>query len=249
MTTNSTDWLFDLCNTRLKGAPLVDGRCGEVVALAHGEAGFAERLEALLPSRGGVAHLASVAPKVLTIDLIERLAARFVRIDIARTQAACAGVRIAYADPAKLGVDRFLALLAAHERGGAALVVGVGTALTIDLIDASGQHHGGRIAPSPSLMREALHARAAVLPMVGGIRIPFAADTADALASGCEGAALALIADSLSAARERLGIAPALLLHGGGAPALQAALPDSIPAPSLVLEGLACWARLEMESA
>ena len=245
MTTNPADWLFDLGNTRLKCAPLVDGRCGEVVALAHGEAGFAEKLDALLPQRGGVAHLASVVPQALAVDVIERLAARFVRIDIARTQAHCAGVRIAYADPSKLGVDRFLALLGAHERRGAALVVGVGTALTLDLVDASGQHHGGRIAPSPSLMREALHARTPVLPLAGGTRVDFAADTADALASGCEGATIALVAESLATARERLGIAPTLLLHGGGAPALQAALPDAVFVPSLVLEGLACWARLE----
>lgn len=248
MNPNPTDWLFDLGNTRLKCAPLVDGRCGEVVALAHGDADFASKLDALLPQRGGVAHLASVASQALAVDLLESLASRFVRIDIVRTQARCAGMRIAYADPSKLGVDRFLALLAAHERDGAALVVGVGTALTLDLVDASGQHHGGRIAPSPSLMREALHARASVLPLAGGTRVDFAGDTADALASGCEGAALALVADSLAAARERLGITPALLLHGGGAPALQAALPDSVPAPSLVLEGLACWARIEMES-
>ncbi|GAA5000125.1 type III pantothenate kinase [Pseudoluteimonas lycopersici] len=249
MNANPSDWLFDLGNTRLKCAPLVDGRCGEVIALAHGEAGFVEKLDALLPQRGGVAHLASVAPQALTVDLLDRLATRFARIDIARTQASCAGVRIAYADPSKLGVDRFLALLAAHAHGDAALVVGVGTAVTIDLIDANGQHHGGRIAPSPSLMREALHARAAVLPIAGGIRIPFAADTTDALASGCEGAVLALIADSLAAARERLGIAPALLLHGGGADALQSALPHSLSTPSLVLQGLACWARLEVEPA
>lgn len=245
MTANSTDWLFDLGNTRLKCAPWGDGRCGDVVALAHGEAGFAERLDALLPPSGGVAHLASVAPQALTVDLLESLAARFARIDIARTQARCAGVRIAYADPSKLGVDRFLALLAAHERGGAALVVGVGTALTLDLLDAAGQHQGGRIAPSPALMREALHARAAALPCEGGVRMDFASDTADALASGCEGAAIALVDDAIAAARERLGIAPALLLHGGGAPALQVALPDSIALPSLVLQGLACWARLE----
>jgi len=248
MSTNPTDWLFDLGNTRLKCAPLVDGRCGEVAALAHDEAGFAEKLEALLPQRGGVAHVASVAPQASTVDLLDRLASRFARIDLARTQASCAGVRIAYADPSKLGVDRFLALLAAHARGGAALVVGVGTALTLDLIDASGQHHGGRIAPSPALMREALHARASVLPREGGTRVDFASDTTDALASGCEGAALALVADGFAAARERLGIAPILLLHGGGAPALLPALRDAAFAPSLVLEGLACWARLEVES-
>lgn len=245
MNPNPSDWLFDLGNTRLKCAQLVQGRCGEVVAFAHDVADFASRLDALLPRRGGVAHVASVASSASTVELLDRLAARFARIDIARTQASCAGVRIAYADPSKLGVDRFLALLGAHKRGDAALVVGVGTALTIDLIDAGGQHHGGRIAPSPSLMREALNARAQVLPVEGGIRLDFASDTADALASGCEGAALALIADSLVAARERLGIAPALLLHGGGAPDLQPALPGSILVPSLVLQGLACWARLE----
>lgn len=245
---NPPDWLFDLGNTRLKCAPLVDGRCGDFVALAHGEAGFAEKLDALLPRRGGIAHVASVARQALAIDLLEALASRFSRIDVARTRARCAGVRIAYDDPSKLGVDRFLALLAAHERGGAALVVGVGTALTLDLIDAGGRHHGGRIAPSPALMREALHARASVLPPDGGVRVDFASDTADALASGCEGAALALVADSFATARGRLGVAPTLLLHGGGAPALHAALPDAIPAPSLVLEGLACWARSEMES-
>jgi type III pantothenate kinase len=245
MSANPAEWLFDCGNTRLKCAPLVDGRCGEVVALAHGEAGFPGRLDALLPRSGGVAHLASVASQALTVDLLDALASRFARIDIARTQGRCAGVRIAYAEPARLGVDRFLALLAAHERGGAALVVGVGTALTLDLVDANGLHHGGRIAPSPALMREALHARAAALPRQGGARMDFAGDTADALASGCEGAAIALVDDGIAAARKRLGIAPVVLLHGGGAPALQAALPESIALPSLVLQGLACWAGLE----
>ena len=245
MTAHSNDWLFDLGNTRLKCAPLVDGRCGEVVALAHGDAGLASRLDALLPERGGVAHLASVAPQALTAELLDRLATRFARIDIARAQPSCAGVRIAYADPSKLGVDRFLALLGAHRRGGPALVAGVGTALTIDLVDAGGLHHGGRIAPSPALMREALHARVTTLPPDGGMRVDFATNTLDALSSGCEGAALALIAGNLVAARERLGIEPALLLHGGGAPDLQAALPGAVAAPALVLEGLACWAGLE----
>ena len=95
MNTNSTDWLFDLGNTRLKCAPLVDGHCGEVVALAHGDADFASKLDALLPQRGGVAHFASVAPQALTAELLDRLTARFARIDIARTQPSCDGMRIA----------------------------------------------------------------------------------------------------------------------------------------------------------
>lgn len=240
-------WLFDLGNTRLKCAPLgVDGRPGEVLALAHREADVAAALAQALPERIDVAYLASVANEPLRVAVLQALTARCTRISIARTQAAFAGVRIAYAQPHKLGVDRFLALVARHARGeGAALVCGVGTALTLDLVDRDGRHRGGRIAPSPMLMREALHARAPQLPESGGAYHDFAADTADALASGCDGAALALIGYSLDAARAELGQTPPLILHGGGAEALLDRLPNATLVPSLVLEGLAIWAAVE----
>ncbi len=122
------------------------------------------------------------------------------------------------------------------------LVVGVGTALTIDLLDANGQHHGGRISASPTTMREALHARAVQLPATGGDYSEFANDTADALASGCDGAAVALIERSAQQAQTLLGVAPSLLVHGGGAPALMPLLPGADYHPSLVLDGLARWA-------
>jgi type III pantothenate kinase len=65
------------------------------------------------------------------------------------------------------------------------------------LVDGDGRHHGGRIAPSPTLMREMLHARATQLAPMGGTYAEFANDTEDALVSGCEGAALALIERSI----------------------------------------------------
>src|SRR4030095_765238 len=102
---------------------------------------------------------------------------------------------------------------------GAALVCGVGTALTVDLVDGDGRHLGGRIAPSPTLMREVLHARAPQLPEQGGTYADFATDTEDALASGCEGAGVALISHSLDAAERLLGARPQLFLHGGGSEA------------------------------
>jgi len=237
------EWLFDLGNTRLKFAPVRSGgEIGETVALAHGDGDLA----ALPLPRGAVAYVASVASVAMTVGLLDGLARRFGRIQIARTQAHCGPLRIAYAQPARLGVDRFLALLAAahsHNATGV-LVVAVGTALTIDLLDAGGLHRGGRIAPSPALMREALHARAAQLPATGGRLVEFAADTDDALASGCEGAALALVERSLVEARRLLGATPALLLHGGGMASLLPHLPQAIPVPGLVLEGLARWARI-----
>ncbi len=244
-----TEWLFDLGNTRLKFAPLLDdGTVGEVRAIARSAidvgAQTPEPPAIELPG-GAVAHVASVASPDATGALLERLTQRFARIQIARTLAHCNGLRIAYAEPSRLGVDRFLAMLAAHNRVQApALLVAVGTALTVDLLDADGRHRGGRIAPSPALMREALQARAPQLPRAGGAYAEFAADTDDALASGCEGAALALIERSLAQAQALLGTTPRLLLHGGGAPALQAHLPQAEPLPALVLEGLALWAQI-----
>lgn len=241
-------WLFDLGNTRLKMAPLHgDGTIGEVVAVPHDGGRFGTALEAALPGRIDVAHVATVAGPALRLQLSRVLATRCRRISHAATVARLGRLQVGYPQPARLGVDRFLALLAASaDGGGAALVCGVGTALTLDLLDARGRHHGGLIAPSPTLMRQALHARAAHLPAEGGDPTAFATDTADALASGCEGAAVALVGERLDRACGLLGGAPRLLLHGGGAATLAPRLPGATPRPRLVLEGLAEWAQAQV---
>jgi type III pantothenate kinase len=241
------DWLFDLGNTRLKGAPWqADGGLGAVQAQAHAAGGNPAGYDAVLPAAGRTAYLASVAAPALRLELLDALCRRFERIAIARSQCVFDDLRIAYADPDALGVDRFLAMLGARAQAPhAALVVGVGTALTLDLIDADGRHRGGRIAPSPTLMRQALHARVPQLPESGGGYAEFADATAPALASGCEGAALALIERSFDAATTLLGVAPRLWLHGGGADALRPRLAVAEPEAPLVLLGLARWAAVE----
>lgn len=235
-------WLLDLGNTRLKCAPLrADGSIGEVRAIAHDDG--AAWLDAL--PRGEVACIASVASEARRAVLLAALAGRFGRLHLARTEPALGPLRIAYAEPTHLGVDRFLAMLGLCGSG-PMLVVGVGTALTLDLVDAAGRHRGGRIAPSPALMRQALHARAAQLPEAGGDYVEFADDTDHALASGCEGAALALIERSLRAAQLLLGQAPVLQLHGGGAAPLRPQLPAHVWAADAVLHGLARWHALRI---
>ena len=235
-------WLFDLGNTRLKAAELrPDGSLGDVVAIAHDDA---DAWLQALPS-GEVACIASVASDARRTALFDALCTRFVRLHRVRTERVLGSLRIAYAEPAHLGVDRFLAMLGACGQA-ATLVVGVGTALTVDLLDGEGRHHGGRIAPSPSLMREALHQRAAQLPSEGGRYADFGDDTDHALASGCEGAALALIEQSLQAAQARLGVRPALCVHGGGADALRARMGEHAWVPDAVLRGLARWHALRI---
>ncbi len=238
-------WLLDLGNSRLKLAPLeAAGMPGAVVAVDHDGAGFDPSLAAALPQPGATAWLCSVASPALREVLVSWLDARGMRVEAPRVAREFGGVRIGYADPARLGVDRALAMAAVRVRSASpALVVGVGTALTIDLLDAAGLHLGGRIAPSPGLMRAALHARARQLPAEGGHAVGFADDTADALASGCMDAALGAIERSQRDARVRLGAMPCTWLHGGGAAALAGELPGARQAPHLVLEGLAHLAR------
>ncbi|NJC39637.1 type III pantothenate kinase [Xanthomonas arboricola] len=236
-----SEWLFDLGNSRFKYAPLQGDRAGDVQAWPHGVEAMDAVALAALPT-GRIAHVASVAAPALTQRMLGCLRERFEQVRIVRTVAECAGIRIAYADPGRFGVDRFLALLGA--RGDApVLVAGVGTALTIDVLGADGQHHGGRIAASPTTMREALHARAVQLPASGGAYVELADDTDDALTSGCDGAAVALIERSLQHAQRSLGMPVRLLVHGGGAPPLLPLLPDASFRVALVLDGLATWAR------
>ena len=139
------EWLFDLGNTRLKFAPVLSGgEIGDTVALAHVDGDSA----ALALPQGAVAHVASVASAATTVGLLDGLARRFGRIQIARTQAHCGPLRIAYAQPARLGVDRFLALLAAaHSRNATGvLLVAVGTARGA----AQRSTARSRVPPSPS---------------------------------------------------------------------------------------------------
>lgn len=239
------NWLFDLGNTRLKWACCRQGVLVEHGALTHDQGGFDLALDAILERlpRARNAWLASVTNEHLTARLIALCARHGVACHRLCPAAEAAGVRIAYRDPNQLGVDRWLGLLAAHARGpGPWLVVGAGTAVTVDVLDRDGRHLGGAIVASEALMREGLAARVSHLPAVGGEACGFADNTLDALASGTRAAALGLIEHSHALACERLGCSPQLLLAGGGAQVLTAGLRIAHElAPDLVLEGITVW--------
>ena len=106
------------------------------------------------------------------------------------------GLQVAYPE---LGVDRWLAMLAAAELGGAEnkLVVSCGTAVTIDALSYTGRHLGGYIVPGVSLMKRSLHANTAQLPQVAdiGSAIVPGVSTVDCINNG----ALAMVAAMINA--------------------------------------------------
>jgi type III pantothenate kinase len=168
----------------------------------------------------------------------------------AHARAKLGRLRSGYRAPEQLGVDRFLACLAAAERWPqqASLLAIVGTALTIDFVDTTGLHRGGLIAPGPSLMRQSLRQGTAGLNVpIAPKALPaaFADNTLDAIDGGCSRACAALILDRWQQAKSASAAPVQLVLSGGGAAQVQQLLPPTLTlCPELVLLGLAHYRAL-----
>lgn len=239
--------LVDLGNTRLKCALADGGAYGPVQAFAHGSKVWRAQLDAwLAPQRADIetVWLASVAAADRTDEVLAFFAHLGLRVHRVQSQAEALGLIAGYPHVRQLGEDRWLALLAAHlHHPVPCLVVGVGSALTIDALAPGGRHLGGLIAPSPEGMREALFARAPALDRRHAGVVDFATDTASGVASGCTLAAVALIERSLARLQACQSEPVTLLVSGGGADGeFRGHLGPHRHLPGLVLEGLAAWA-------
>ncbi|MBK8814023.1 MAG: type III pantothenate kinase [Methylococcaceae bacterium] len=156
----------------------------------------------------------------------------------AKSAAHCLGVYNSYPEPEKLGVDRWLSMIAGFNTYRSALcIVGCGTAITLDRLDSSGKHLGGLICPGLRLMRHALADGTENLKSVSR-NFPFelANFTDAAIYNGALAAACGLIEHTLKHQTEELQ----LLLTGGDAGIIAAQLDRSaLIEPNLVLRGLA----------
>jgi type III pantothenate kinase len=236
--------LIDAGNSRLKWAWWDGAALGEASAAPNAEMD----LSALWKNgqNADAVWIASVASAAANTALASAVRERFDAEPVfAATRAQVCGVRVAYAKPENLGVDRFLGLIAAHAQAPMAMVIaGCGTALTLDALAADGAHLGGLIAASPQLAQDALRGGTARLAAVPAGRIVEIADnSADAIESGTWLAAAALVERFRAQAARRFGGAVGLILTGGGAAKLSALLdaPHRVDA-ELVLRGLALLA-------
>ena len=245
--------LVDIGNTRVKWARLNGAAPGPQSAAVHAGWSVDDFIDTVLNTGGRPRRvlIGNVAGgQIADVARAAVVRACGIEPEIIRTAAAAAGVRNAYADPTKLGVDRWLALIAARAlEPGAACVVDVGTAMTIDGLDARGQHLGGVIVPGPELMVSSLLRNTsdlAAFSREGSTSAAlFADNTLGAIRQGVVHALAALIARAAETMRQTLGVGPALLLTGGDADRLQAAI--GVPyrsVPDLVLHGLAVLARV-----
>lgn len=239
--------LIDLGNTRIKWAFCDGHEIAAVSALAHADAAWPATFSAALheSDQPDQILLSTVARELLVATLQRSLRARWPDHILQRAQSAerLGRFHSAYAEPQRLGVDRFLAAAAAARHPRAQLIIGSGTALTLDLIDAEGQHGGGLIAPTPETMRAAVLARTANVHWLrAGTTMDFATNTEDALESGSWMAAAGMVERAFRRAQTRLSVTPELIAHGGSAETLVNMLElPVVLAPNLVFEGLLMW--------
>lgn len=155
------------------------------------------------------------------------------------------GVINAYSFASELGSDRWCAILAAHQQAqkSATIVIDCGTAITIDVVNPSGQHCGGYILPGLGMMQRSLGMQTANIKLdqntTDSSSLTPADSTTACVLSGIHLAAVAAIEAVVMAKQKEYDNVEAYLT-GGDANALSALLSiQHSVIPELVLQGLA----------
>jgi len=118
------------------------------------------------------------------------------------------GMKVRTDNPREVGADRIVnAVAARHGWGSPVVVVALGTATTVDCVNAAGEYVGGAIAPGFQISEEALFAHTAQLPRVALGRPPHAigTNTAQAVQSGLYYGYLGLVEGLATRCRDELG--------------------------------------------
>ena len=132
-----------------------------------------------------------------------------------------AGVTNGYEHPARLGADRWVAIIGARHRllrrgiSKPCIVVMVGTAVTVEAIDASGKFLGGIILPGHGIMLRALESGTAGLHVPTGEVTDFPTNTSDALTSGGTFAIAGAVQRMVDNVTRRCAEAPVCIMTGG----------------------------------
>ena len=216
---------IDVGNTRLKWALYEAPRPGAAL-LAQG-AEFLDHVDRL--AEGGWAQLPAPTRMlgcVVAGDAIKRRVEEQMELwDVSAqwvvSSAQEAGLTNGYDHPARLGCDRWVAMIGARQRllahGPARplVVVMVGTAVTVEAIDAQGRFLGGLILPGHGIMLRALESGTAGLHVpTGEVRL-FPTNTSDALTSGGTYAIAGAVERMVQHLGQHCGEEPVCLMTGG----------------------------------
>lgn len=252
---------IDIGNTRLKWALYAHAEPG-AAPLAHG-AEFLEHVDKLAdgpwagldtPARMLGCCVAGDAVKRRVEEQMEEL--WDVPAHWVVSSAAEAGLSNGYDHPTRLGADRWVAMIGARHRLLAAgparpmVVVMVGTAVTVEAVDASGRFLGGLILPGHGIMLKALEGGTAGLHVPTGEVREFPTNTSDALTSGGTYAIAGAIERMVQHVRRHCGEEPACCMTGGAGWKMAPYMSQPFElVDSLIFDGLLVIARTRAAAA
>lgn len=244
--------LADVGNTKIKWALLHNGALDFVGARFYLEQDFLTLLSELWDGLATPEYIliSNVAGSIIQTQLSQWVTQKWgMMADFAETSKQAFGVINGYAQPEKFGVDRWLSLIAARKTflGQNIAIISCGTAITLDVLDSQGKHHGGLIAPGISLMRNSLNELISSSLWSHDYEKKsdqwLATNTEDAIVNGSLTMALGFINQAIAKLRGEFKQLE-VLITGGDAGSLLSFLNTNVHhRPYLVLEGLAVLAQ------
>jgi type III pantothenate kinase len=190
--------------------------------------------------------IGSVARQVSS-RLVDHLRDRDVR-DVTLISSGDLPLVVSLPRPDMVGIDRLLGAVAANEvRDPArpAIVVDLGSAITVDLVASDGAFRGGAILPGIGMSARALHEFTDLLPLIEMHALaeppaPVGDATLPAMTSGLFWGAVGGVSRLIELFSAEVGGSPQVLLTGGAAPSVAKLLPgESRYEPNLVPAGIA----------
>jgi type III pantothenate kinase len=150
--------------------------------------------------------------------------------------------------PDMVGIDRLVDAVAVNrlrEPGRAAVIVDVGTAITVDLVSTDGAFLGGSILPGLEMSARALHEFTDLLPLVDVSELSerppaLGTETEEAMRSGLFWGTVGAIRQLIEQLGRKAGNHPQVFLTGGAGAAVAELLgPDALYVTHLTLAGIA----------
>lgn len=242
--------LVDIGNSRIKWASIDDNGLNDGQSFQRGKTGIKAALNKAWKSLSDIdaVYVANVGGDKLATQLTEWTEKQWKITPVyINTEKKRFGVTNAYDEPSKLGIDRWLSLIAARQHARQAqCVIDCGTAMTIDIVTKTGQHQGGMILPGLSLMRSALATNTHALTEETDEKEfkTLATNTYSAIQAGTLYSVTATLERIISDLQESFDNKIRFIITGGDAESLLPLLPDNINHyPDIVLKGLAFYAR------
>lgn len=241
--------LVDIGNTSVKWATLEQGVPIESQSFAHNKTSIKTSLTSEWKTLKDIdaIYVANVAGDKIAQQLTQwaekkwQLMPNFITSEEKRF-----GVTNSYSEPELLGVDRWLAIIAARQNASqATCIIDCGTAITVDIVTKYGVHQGGMILPGLSLMREALSDNTNMSePAEESDFKTLAVNTKSAIKTGTLytiSASLERLINDLNAQFNNL---VSFIITGGDAETILPLLNSSISHyPDIVLQGLSYYAQ------